>query len=346
MAFPYVLEYNFEAGTTAEWDSEVDTESKLNIRHWSWLAQHGARLELPFQGAYAAHIDLSGGTAAAYLQENDGFDISLAGVLHIRFYVYAKGLTMAASDRFNIFALESVADTNEVAVSIYNNAGDIQLVCSETGATAPGVNTRQTSLVQNVWHCVEVSVTLDSGGGNDGTIDFYVDGYQVGAQIASLDQGAIVHARLGVTGLDAGTTAGHLLFDSVIADDTRVFPVRHRFSEQRMISKSGHVFLGQGQLTDIALMAGAAADNVLTIYDTDEANTSDATNLIIPELRNGIASETVVYPSAFGQCHFERGCYAVLSGTNPRAMFQLQKGVQGLPALRSFAAHRSTHGVV
>lgn len=345
--FPFVAHMNFEAGTTGEFDSEVDTQSKLNIRHWAYLARHGARLELPYHGAYAMHIDLSGGTAAAYLQEDDLFDLTADQTLHIRFYVYAKGLVMATSDRFNIFALESAADTNEVAVGIINNAGEIQLICSETGATAVGAGSRQAYLEQGVWHCVELAVNIDAGGGNDGTVDFYVDGYQVGAQITGLDQAAIVHARLGVTGIDAGTTAGHLLFDSLVADDTRVFPVRHRFGEQQMAFKSGHLFLGRGELEQVTLMAGAATDNALILYDTDEANTSDPSNIIVPELRNAQgASDTVVYRVPKGQGWFERGCYASMSGTNPRALVMARRATQGIPALRSFVPSRKAHGVV
>ncbi len=345
--FPYVADMNFEAGGVTEFDSEVDTQGKLNVRHWSWLAGHGARLELPYQGAYAMHIDLSGGTAAAYLQEDNLFDLAADATLHIGFWFYAKDLTMATSDRFNIFALESVADTNEVAVGVINNAGEIQLICAETGATAIGAGSRQTSLAQGVWHHIGLSVNIDAGGGNDGTIDFFVDGYQVGTQITALDQGAIVHARLGVTGIDAGTTTGHLLFDSLVADDTRVYPVRQRFSEQQMAFKSGHLFLGRGELEQVTLMAGAAADNALILYDTDEANTNDPSNIIVPELRNAQgASDTVVYKVPRGQGWFERGCYAVLSGTNPRALVMARRATQGIPALRSFAPSRQPHRVV
>jgi len=347
MAFPFVSHKNFEAGSVAEWDSETDTESKLNVQHWSWLAGHGARLELPYHGAYAAHIDLSLGTADAYLQEDDDFDLSADGTLYIRLYLYAKGLTMAASDRFTIFALESAAGTNEVALSLYNNAGTIQLVASETGATAIGAGTRQAFFAQDIWHCVELSVNIDAGVGNDGTIDYFLDGYQVGTQITGLDQAAIVHARLGAIGIDAGTTSGHLLFDSLIADDTRVYPVRQRFSEQQMAFKSGHLFLGRGELEQVTLMAGAATDNALILYDTDEANTNDPSNIIVPELRNAQgASDTVVYKVPRGHGWFERGCYAALSGTNPRALVMVRRATQGIPALRSFMPSRRAHGVV
>jgi hypothetical protein len=344
MSFPYIADQAFEAGTTAEFDSETDTDSKLNIVHYTTLARHGARLELPFRGAYCAHIDVSGGTADAFLQENDLYDLAADGTLYIRFYFYAKGLVMAASDRFTLFALQSAGPTDEVVVDVRNNAGVIELLAAETGAAA---TVRATPLVQDQWHCIELGVNLDAGGGNDGTVDFFVDGYQIGAQLGSLDQGAIIQARLGAIGIDAGTTAGHLLFDALVADDTRIFPARTRFGQQRLATKTGHLFLGPGEVQTVTLMAGSAADNALACYDTDEAIT-DATNLIVPELRNAQgAGDSVVYHVPMGQGYFQRGCYVVLTGTNPRALVAARRATDmGVGMVRSWVKDRARHGVV
>ena len=341
MTFPYVADQNFEAGGVTEWTSETDTEAKLNVRHYTTLAQHGARLELPYHGAYCAHVDLSLGTADAYLQEDTAYDLAADGTLHIRFMFYAKGLVMAASDRFTIFTLQSAGPTDEVAVSVINSAGVIQLVAAETGATAVGSG-RVCDLVQGVWHTIELSVNIDAGGGNDGTVNFFVDGSQVGAQITALDQGAIIQARLGAIGIDAGTTAGHLLFDSVVADDTRVFQPTYRFGQTRTLTKSSHVYVGPGQLQSVTLMAGAATDNALICYDTDAANT--AARIIVPELRNAQgASDTVTYhvPALAG--YFQRGCYVALSGTNPRAQVTARQALNSVGNMRSFARDRALY---
>lgn len=345
MSFPYIANQNFETGTTGQWDAETDTQSKLNVRHWRDLALHGARLELPFQGAYAAHVDLSLGTADAFLQENDLYDLAADGTLFLRLYFYAKGLVMAANDLFTVFTLQSSGPTDEAIIYLRAiSATNIVIGAAENAAAAGGASSRECSLIQGEWHALELGVNIDAGVGNDGTLDFYVDGYQLGTQVTGLDQGAIVQARLGAIGIDAGTTAGHLLFDSVVADDTRVYPVRSRFSEQQMAFASAHLFLGQGQLQQVTLLAGAATDNSLILYDTDEANTNDPSNIIVPELRNAQgASDTVTYYVPEGQGYFERGCYAVLTGTNPRALVMARKAMQGLPALRSFAAHRRVY---
>jgi hypothetical protein len=346
VAFPYVADQNFEAGGFTEFDSEVDTENKLAVLHYTTLAQHGARLELPYIGAYAAHITLAGGTADAYLQEDDLYDLAAAGILHLRFMVYVKGLVMAASDRFTIFSVQSAGPTDEMTVSILNDAGVLRWVAAETGATAVGSG-RTAPLVQDQWHTVELSLTVDSGAGNDGTAAFFLDGYPVGTPITALDQGAIIQARLGAIGIDAGTTAGHLLFDHVVADDTRVFPPGDRFGQSRLATKSSHLFVGPGQLQSVTLLAGAATDNALICYDTDEANTNAPSRMIVPELRNAQgASDTVTYHVSAGAGLFQRGCYVALSGTNPRAVITARQGLSSVGSLRSWVKNRPMHGPI
>ena len=345
MTFPYLYHENFELGTLGFFDSEVDTNSKLSIAHYSTLAGHGARLEVPFQGAYATWVNLSLGTADAYLQEDAGFDMATPQTNHIAIYFYARDLVMAASDRFTILTLQSAGPTDELVLDIRNNAGVIEVLMAETNASA---TVRAAQLIQNQWHCLEISpITIDTGVGNDGTATFFLDGYQVGAALGSLDQVAIIQGRLGAMNIDAGTTAGHLLFDRVIVDDTRIFPVRTRFGSKQMLTRSGHVFVGPGQLQEVTLMAGAATDNALICYDTDEADVDDPSNIIVPELRNAQgASDTVVYTVPWGQGWFQRGCYVALSGTNPRALVMAKRATQGIPAIKNSARQRLAHGIV
>ena len=345
MTFPFLAEDNLATSTvnTTVWNgTNVDTQSKRNIRHYSYLAGHGARLELPFQGAYAHHIDLSLGTADAYL-ESTLWATALNGTIHTRFYFYARGLVMAASDRFTLLMLHSVGPVVEGVIDLRNNAGVLELVTTELHADAPTVIAQ---LIQNQWHCVELLSEVDAGAGNDGSHQLFVDGYAIGT-VGSLDQAAFTQARLGAMNIDAGTTAGHVLFGGIIADETRIFPVRTRFSNQQYLTRSGHVFTGPGQLQDVTLLAGAATDNALICYDTDEANTNDPSTIIVPELRNAQgASDTVVYRVPHGQGEFQRGCYVALSGTNPRALVTARRATSGLPALRSYAAQRPGHGAI
>ena len=190
MAFPWTEATGWETGAT-EWDgTSVDSNSKMKFVHYTDMVKEVGEV---FRGAYALHVDLSGGTADAYVLENTNLDISASGVINVRFYMYVSSdLTMAASDRFTVFAFRS-ASVEEVVVDIRNNSGTLEILASEANGSA---TVRARELITDKWFCVELAVTLDDGGSDDGTIDFYVNGGQVSTQIASLDQAAVTNGRL------------------------------------------------------------------------------------------------------------------------------------------------------
>lgn len=332
MVFPYLFQENFESGVLpGAFDSETDTQGKLTSAHYTRLGSSTVR-EVPVRGAYAAHIDLSPGTADAYLQE--ALAIAAAATRWVRFYVYAQDLVLAASDRFTIFSLLSGGTTQEVVVDIRNNAGQLEILSAETGAAA---TVRASPLSERAYHVVELAVTIDSGVGNDGTITFFLDGFQVGTAITALDQAAIDTLRFGVTGQDAGTTAGHLLLDELVIDDTRVFPFDGRYTLPRHLTLSSHVCVGSGMLEDVYLLDAGGSDARLELYDTDRADLS--AHLIMPAI-------ILTSGYRFGQSHmthigtFQRGCYAVLSGTNPQAWVSLRHGAVSAGGVRDVARRR------
>lgn len=309
---PLSGEVTFEDGTLGAFDSETDTDGRLNVRHYSDLARFTYPDFIPWRGAFCAHIDLSvAGGNDAYYTELSFLDTAASGTIAVRFYFYATALTMAASDRFNIFAIESVAGTNEASVSVLNNAGTIQLVFAETGAIAVGAATRLADLIQSQWHCIELVCVLDSGVGNDGTITAYLDGQQVLTAITALDQGAIVSGRLGVVGLDAGTTRGHLLFDQFAADTARIGPLARRFDQTRVLTQSGHAVLGPASILEADILLSSANDETMAMYDTDNASILD------------ISKRVAVFNSE-NPIYVEKGLYCVLGGTSPVAFIKVQ----------------------
>lgn len=313
------FEENFELGTLGDFNSETDTDGGLNIRNYKAIARDGGTPNLnamPYRGAYALEADLAVISSDGYLQEDDGFDMALEDTDHIRFYFYVTSdLTMATTERFTLFVLQSAGPANEVTVSIRDTAGLKTIIADETGATAG----RPSELSLGVWHCVELTAHLDAGGGNDGTLDFFLDGVQVGAQITGLDQAAIIQARLGAMDVDAGTTKGRVYFSEIINhDDTaadvqgggRVYPENERWLNPRTFTKSGHFFVGPGHLDYIAL-ASASADNVIRCFDTDEGDVTPARSWVLeldPDAHTSI--NTPIW--------FKRGCYVQLSGSVPR----------------------------
>lgn len=312
MAFPFTYEANFEAGTTAEFDSETDSSSKLNIRHWTKIKSTPGNAGLmPYRGAYCMEVDLNGAAATQYLQENDGFDIAANATLYVRLiFLITTDLTMAASDRFTLLALQNTSNVDEAVIDVRSNAGIIQVLAAETGAAT---TLRATDLELGKWHTAELFVNIDENGEDDGTLDFYLDGVQVGAQITGLDQGAITHARLGAQGIDAGTTAGRIYVNEIAADDARLYPYAARYPFSQEITKSQHFFVGPGWI-DTCVVLSTASDNVIKLYDTDTANVLG--DEYIAEL-DPDASISVTVP-----LRFQKGCYIQLEGTSPRALIK------------------------
>lgn len=314
MAFPWLFEEDFGLGTRGNFDSETDTESRLDIVHYTDLAAVPG-LGMPFVGAYCMRVALAndGSPADCYLQEDSGFDAAASATTHIRFMLWlSSDITMADADEFIILALQSAGPVNEgVIVLNYTTANGLRIGVGETAGS-------QFLGISPGWHCVELAYVVDSGVGNDGTLTLRLDGAAATA-VSTLDQAAIAQARIGSMGQDAGTTKGWLLFDNIVVDDARIFPPTNRFPDTRLLTKSGTAFIGPGYIDRLELLSGGATDNTVSVFDTDTAYTSDASNILL-EVKNTVASEWV--PSVFDPVMARRGVYLTLGGTNPRVIIR------------------------
>lgn len=327
---PYLAQENFEQGTLGTFDSETDTQSKLTIRHYRELPATPVR-EMPYRGAYVAHIDLSLGTADAYFEE--ALVVAGAATRYVRFYLYVQDLVMAANDRFTVFQLQSAGPISEAVVDIRNTGGVIELLLAETGAAA---TVRATQLRQNQWHAVELRALIDSGAGNDGVLEFFVDGRPVGTTITALDQEAIAQLRWGAMGIDATTTAGHLLLDELVVDDMRIYPLDGRYPTTRHLTQTAHVAVGPGMIEDVYLLDAGSADARMELYDSDNADPSAGLILAPFTLTSGYRQDEKF--TSVGT--FARGVYAVLSGTNPQGFITLKHGVMSVGGVRDVATRR------
>ena len=304
MAHPWVFESNFEAGSNAEWSSETDSTSRLDFPHYSELARHGADA-MPYRGAYCMRVNLATSTTDAYVQHDTAFDASASGTVWIKFMLYVSpDLVMANNDESILLALQSTGPVNEAVVVLnYTTANGVRIGIGETSGS------QFLPLSLGVWHTVEAKYVVDAGGGNDGTLNLYLD--RVAAtQVTGLDQAAIIQGRLGVMSQDAGTTMGRILFDRVIVDDAQIYPDNERFPNQVTLTKSAHVFVGPGWIDGVNLLTTNASDNI-KLYDTDTANSNDAQSALV-EL--DVANLT----GASGPIYFHRGCYALVTGSSCR----------------------------
>lgn len=336
----YPFESNFDTGDFTEWTSETDTDNKFTVRHYATLIGNYAALYpgfLPFRGAYAAHLDLSGGLNDAYVQENTAFDLPIGQTAWVRFYlVVASNLVMANTDRLTLFAFQSGAGTDEAVISLYMNGTQSQLVASETGAIAIGAGTRATDLQLNVPHLVELGLTLDSGA-LDGQIQFWVDNHPVGLPITGLTQAAITQARLGAIGIDATTTAGHLLFDEVVGSALRVGGIPDRYPSTAIVTKSSFIALGPGRINTYSILGGAAADGHMKLYDRDIIPVIETEDMLGAELTNPNPYKAEQY---WSETYFSHGVYVQLTGTSPRGVVEFYQYQSSQALIKNYARMR------
>lgn len=333
MAHPWVFEANFETGDNSEWDSESDTGSLLDFPHYSTLAKIPG-IGMPFRGAYCMRVQ-PGDTNDHTVTEGD-LNISADGVAWYRFYVW-HNITATADDIFNIFEIQSSgAVEGAISLQVTASSGLVEIGIGETEASSFGC-----PLTPSVWHCIELKAELDDGGSNDGTLDLYVDGANV-QQVTSLDQAAVTQGVLGTQGTLA-TTSGTILFDQFIADDARIGPIMDRWAETMAITKTTHLIVGPCEVSSVEIWT-TNADNSIELYDSDAVVKTDSVE--VRDKGNRKVGIEVAFSESVqmrGSWLFHRGCYVVLTGTNPGGTVSFRKarayGSEG--AVRSHAANRT-----
>lgn len=319
MAYPYIFHSNWEAGTAAEWDSESDTGSLLDFPHYSVLAQDPNSL-MPYRGAYIMR-NVLGDTNDHVVVEGD-IDIADAGTSYFRWYMgLSKDFRFTADATFNVFELQQVGGTVESSVG-FRVTNSTQLI--EFGI---GDGTAPTSFVQwpgkGKWVCVELRATISTVGA--GVLTLFLDGVQVATLTTLTNAAAVGRGVLGSQDTVA-TTLGTIYYDQFVQDDGRIYPFREQYPSVVQVLKTSHIFVGPGYLDGAALSKISSNDESLILYDTDTATGNDAT----PVANLLGASQT----SVSGPLYFERGCYAVLGGTEPKALIYIMKsnekpGVKG-----------------
>ncbi len=326
MAFPWVFESTFETGDFSEWDGgETDTVNQLDVAHYSQLAQLPWSTAAPFSGAYCLRAVLSGGTADATVLDGD-IDIAANTTNYFKFNMwFDPDFTASADDTVNIFEAQQTDNTVEATFG-FRYVASTDVINFGIGETAP-TNFGGVEVRRGVWYTIELVIDIDNNGGNDGTIDLFVtaDGEPRATtvdatQITGLDQGAVGQGVLGIQD-HLATTLGTILFDNFIQDDAQIYPLRERFDLTQILTISGHAFIGPGSINDIQLWAGAATDNILEIYDTDNGNVTDYNN-VVSVLRNTANNETIFSKTPVD---VNRGAYIRLTGTNPRALIEIGK---------------------
>lgn len=317
MAFPWVQHETWDDGTRGGFDGETDAGGILDFPHYGELARQGLH---PWQGAHAVRLRLAD-DATANIQEDDGFDLAADAVLHIWMpWLIGADLALGDGDTIVLFTLQSAGPVDEVVFGVRHNSGVYELFCGETGAT------RTLAIVPSNkrWYQVELSVNIDSGVGNDGTVDFSVDGARVGAPITGLNQGAITQAQLGAVSGTAVGNRGTILCGGIIADDARIYP-RERFPQDTFwVTRDIVAWMGPCSI-DAAFVTGTGADAVLTILDTDLYEATGIGFSREPRVRVANLTANDQSPSFNTPIELSRGAYVQLTGTNPQGWVSIKR---------------------
>ena len=318
MAFPFVLESNFEAGSSAEWTSSSDTGTQMDFPHISVLAGiSGMGQLMPYRGAFCARFTLGANTTDSFLRSTT-IDIADAATSYFRWYMFfATNFAATAADVVSIFKLRQAGGgTVEFTVGVNCDGSGGVFLGGNDGTAASAFGT--TNITLGRWHAIEVLATVQTGG--TGVITTYLDGVQQTTETASTQAAAVGDGDLGFSNR-LSTTTGTVLMDCFIQDDARIYPIVDRYPAQILLTKSTHLFVGPGVIENVSLLSGGGTDNVLSIYDTNRANVLDQNKLRL-ELKN-VTNSDIVDPAGV-PVTLQRGCYVVLAGTNPRAMVNIK----------------------
>ena len=315
MAFPWLKADGFETGNTT---FTATSGSLLSFPHYTELARQGMA---PYRGAYCARIRLAGGTTSQYVREDTAFDLSASGSLFVRWYFYlGKDLVMATNDKFSMFEAESTLDTTtEVAAGVLYDGTNYSFWINETQAAAsPSTFTLGSgSAALGKWYSAEVKMVIDSGAPNDGTIDAWINDTAL-TQVASLNQAAIVDAKIGVIGPDAGTS-GTILIDDVFADDGQIYrnKYQYRHINAHITQVNDHPIIGPGRFS--VAITDTNAGSTISLYDSDGVPTNLAPFAVM----------TVVTAKDYTPGHdvfeVQNGLYTVLTGTAPQAFISIER---------------------
>ncbi len=320
MAFPFVVDETFDDGTRGNFDSETDASSILDFPHYAEIARQGFA---PWSGAHVVRGKLNG-TAVGFITETGTFDLAATNTLHILFPVLiGEDVTLAVSEHVVLFCLDSAGPVLEASFGVRNNAGVYELFFGETGLA--GTRTFPITRSNKKWYEIEISVLIDSGVGDDGTMTNYIDGGPIGAAIGTLDQAAITQARYGIVTGTTATAKGTILLGPIMADDARIYPRRrNRFKCDQWVTRDRTVWIGTGELDAVSLTATDTA-GVMNIYDTDIFETTGVNFSRIPLIYTRNVTANDQSPGMTTPIRFEKGVYVQLAaGASPQAFLSLK----------------------
>ena len=318
MAHPWIFESSFEDVTTPfGWDTHTDADDpdQLDVATYKVLSQHPKLT--PYRGASCMRIRLTGSTTSAILIEGS-IDIANTVNRFVRFYLFfSPDFTATAADDVPLFEFQGTGNAREAVIGF--SITDAGVITLGIGQTVPTTQQMAGPIKKGVWYCIEMDVTIQTGG--TGTIDLFVteDGKPSSLTTSTTQVGSLTHTAVlrGVIGIQntLTTTLGTILIDRFTFDEARIFPDEEAFPESQTITMNGHAFVGQGRF-DITLMP-ENDDNVLRVWDSADANVSGSQ--LVTQLVANSELESVILKNI----EVSRGCYLDFDGTTPKALVKI-----------------------
>jgi hypothetical protein len=315
MAFPWLFEENFELGTKGDFDSETDTDNRLDFAGPADLAGDGLGVA-PYRGAYVIRVNMSKSNTDAYV-EDAAFGVSLGTTRWLRHYLMlSDDFTMSDGDVVNIFGVYSSGPTFEMGVGIMRKDPDgvvlvAQNAIAHTGGPfikiVPGAGPASKSSTSLMRRIPRLGCTLTA---------------------TRCSRPASPPARSLLLGLGpclrpAISAATYIGIRSCSTISACCPSPKGRWTAPTSINatltftKSGFAFVGSGEILEVQAIDNGSDDARVKVFDAD-------TPKMIAEYDKRIDrrfdNHLRLQPT-----NFLRGAFVQLSGTNPQALVRVGK---------------------
>ena len=321
MAFPFIFHENFEAGTKGGFDTETDEDGRLDF------PDHNDGLEIPpWRGGYVMRADLNRGFAKpAYVGQNTVLNTMTTGdTRFIRFMLrVSSDFRMPPGNSMQIFSVFKgpivvppliPAPTDlEFGIGItrteaHINSSRMSIYAPDYSEFIDGLNFpvgRWFSVQITIFHSTNVSrVYLHVG---DNTL-----------QVMRLDFAPFTGFYMGALA-QAPDVRGTLYFDDIIIDEEKLedpnyIDPANLSGETLVFFKTSYAFVGPGVIRGATLISGGSTSTAL-FYDAERLP------LAHHDIKGGLkCSSAESKDSLIDGIEFKRGCYIVMTGTNPQVI--------------------------
>ncbi len=341
-----LFEDNFEDGTSDAWDiADSDNSNQMDFPHYSVLARTSG-LPMPYSGAaYCMRVVLAtGNTDDATIGDGD-INITDGQTIWCRFNLFLGNdlITTGIADVMSLIQFQKVDNVSVFAWGIRIAASSATTADWSAGTTVPSFHTA--GVVKGKWLTVDMKINVQTAAAS-GELESYVteEGQEPSSTVTrSLTgvqaSGAVTHIIIGPQD-KLTATSGTILIDNFIATvngGSRFFPEKNRFSTTKVLTKSGHVFVGPGTIKRLTAVDTGTGDVVVEIFDTDTAQAymSNKKVTLAP-----LTSETITMNDSI---EVIRGCYVQIAGTDPEATLEFNRAPNWFSDgnIRQYAHRRS-----